>query len=245
MAGVLSHEEAMALIRQAQAGDAQALERMVGANLALVRSVCGRFAGRGCEMEELYQLGALGLVKAIRNFRVELNVRFSTYAVPMIMGEIRRFLRDDGPLSVSRRLKETAARAARVAEALRQALLREPTLPEIAQALRCDEHELVMALESASAVASLDAPLPGADGGTLRDVVGEEQADAIDRMALREEIERLPERDRKLIMLRYFRDWTQAQTARALGMTQVQVSRQEARILRRIREAMAPDAKEA
>ena len=155
MAGVLSHEEAMALIRQAQAGDAQALERMVGANLALVRSVCGRFAGRGCEMEELYQLGALGLVKAIRNFRVELNVRFSTYAVPMIMGEIRRFLRDDGPLSVSRRLKETAARAARVAEALRQALLREPTLPEIAQALRCDEHELVMALESASAVASL------------------------------------------------------------------------------------------
>ena len=245
MAGVLSHEEAMALIRQAQAGDAQALERMVGANLALVRSVCGRFAGCGCEMEELYQLGALGLVKAIRNFRVELNVRFSTYAVPMIMGEIRRFLRDDGPLSVSRRLKETAARAARVAEALRQALLREPTLPEIAQALRCDEHELVMALESASAVASLDAPLPGADGGTLGDVVGEEQADAIDRMALREEIERLPERDRKLIMLRYFRDWTQAQTARALGMTQVQVSRQEARILRRIREAMAPDAKEA
>ena len=183
MAGVLSHEEAMALIRQAQAGDAQALERMVGANLALVRSVCGRFCGPRMRDGGALPAGGAGAREGHPQLPVELNVRFSTYAVPMIMGEIRRFLRDDGPLSVSRRLKETATRAARVAEALRQALLREPTLPEIAQALRCDEHELAMALESASAVASLDAPLPGADGGTLGDVVGEEQADAIDRMA--------------------------------------------------------------
>lgn len=245
MAGVLSHEEAMHLIKLAQSGDSQALERMVSANLALVRSICARFAGRGCEMEELYQLGALGLVKAIKNFKLDLNVRFSTYAVPMIMGEIRRFLRDDGTITVSRRLKETAAHAAKAAELLRQQLLREPTVSEIAKALRCDEQELTMALESSYGVVSMDAPIGEEDGGTLWDVVGEEQEGAIDRFALREEIEKLPERDRKIIVLRYFRDKTQTQTAQELGMTQVQVSRQEARILRRIREAMVPGAKEA
>lgn len=234
------HEEAMALIARAQAGDAGALDEMVRANLALVRAVCARFSSRGGDMEELYQLGCLGLVKAIRNFNTAYGVRFSSYAVPMIMGEIRRFLRDDGALTVGRRLKELAARALGVADQLRGELEHEPTLTELAEALGCDPTELAQALESCKTVASLDAPLGEDEGATLQDVLGAPQAEAaIDRLLLRQLLEQLPLQDRRLILLRYFRDHTQAETARMLGMTQVQVSRLESKILKRFREAMA------
>lgn len=236
---MLSHEEAMALIARAQSGDAQALERMVSENLGLVRAVCARFQGRGCESEELYQLGCMGLVKAIRHFKVDLGVRFSTYAVPMVMGEIRRFLRDDGSVSVGRRLKETAARAARVQERLRMELGREPTLQETAKTMEISVQDLALSLESVCAVRSLDAPIGDEDGVTLAEQVGCWQRETdIDRLALKDEIEKLPESDRQLILLRYFRDMTQSQTAKALGMTQVQVSRREARILKQMRENM-------
>jgi RNA polymerase sporulation-specific sigma factor len=242
MSATLGHEEAMALIRRAQAGDTGALDEMVRANLALVRAVCGRFAGRGSDMEELYQYGCLGLVKSIRNFNTAYGVRFSSYAVPMILGEIRRFLRDDGSLTVGRRFKELAARAMGMADRLRGALDREPTLTELAEALGCDAAELAQALESGRAVISLDAPLGGPgteDDATLQDVLGAPQAEAgIDRMMLRQLIEQLSPEDRRLILLRYFRDYTQTETARMLGMTQVQVSRREARILKGFREAM-------
>ncbi len=241
-----SHEEAMGLIARAQTGDADALDEMVRANLALVRAVCARFSSRGGDMEELYQLGCLGLVKAIRNFNATYGVRFSSYAVPMIMGEIRRFLRDDGTLTVGRRLKELAARALTMADQLRALLLREPTLTELAEGLGCDSAELAQALESCRSVASLDAPLGEEEGATLQDVLGMPQAEAsIDRMLLRQLLEQLPPEDRRLILLRYFRDHTQAETARMLGMTQVQVSRQESRILKRFREAMIELPKDA
>ncbi len=234
-----THEQAMALIARAQAGDTGALDEMVRANLRLVRSVLMRFSGRGADMEELYQLGCLGLVKAIRNFDTSYGVRFSSYAVPMIMGEMRRFLRDDGSLTVGRRLKELASKALAEADALRARLGHEPTLTELADALGCDPAELAQALESGRAVLSLDAPIGEDEGATLSDVVGAPQAEAsIDRILLRQLLEQLPIPDRRLILLRYFRDQTQAETARMLGMTQVQVSRQEARILKRIREAM-------
>jgi len=240
-----SHEEAMALIARAQTGEAAALDQMVRANLALVRAVCARFASRGGDMEELYQLGCLGLVKAIKNFNTAYGVRFSSYAVPMIMGEIRRFLRDDGALTVGRRLKELAVRALNMADQLRAELQREPTLPELADALGCDSGELAQALESGKAVASLDAPF-GEEGTTLQDVLGMAQAEAsIDRMLLRQLLEQLPPEDRRLILLRYFRDHTQAETARVLGMTQVQVSRKESRIIARFREVMVEFPKEA
>lgn len=223
----------MSLIVKAQSGDAQALERMVLSNLGLVRSVCARFMGRGCEKDELYQLGCVGLVKAVKNFKVEMNVRFSTYAVPMIMGEVRRFLRDDGSMSVGRRLKETAAKALKQADALRQVLGREPTFDEIAAALGIAQEDLAVALESSGMVMSLDAPLSLEDGGALGDVVGTNQRELDDdRLMLKTELEQLEPKDRQLILLRYFKDMTQAQTARMLGMTQVQVSRQEARILK-------------
>lgn len=242
----LGHEKAMDLIQRAQAGDSESLDEMVRANLALVRSVCARFSGRGSDMEELYQLGCLGLIKAIRNFQVAYGVRFSSYAVPMIMGEIRRFLRDDGSLTVGRRFKELAARALNMADQLRAALEREPTVTELAEALQCDAVELAQALESGRAVVSLDAPIGEEEGATLQDVLGTPQAEAgIDRVLLRQLLEQLPQEDRRLILLRYFRDHTQAETARMLGMTQVQVSRQESRILKRFREAMLELPKEA
>ena len=229
----------MALIRRAQSGDAQALERMVTENLGLVRAVCARFQGRGCEGDELYQLGCMGLLKAIRNFNVDLGVRFSTYAVPMVMGEIRRFLRDDGSVSVGRRLKETAAKAARAQERLRMELGREPTIQETAQALDVTVQDLALSLESVGAVKSLDAPIGEEDGATLIEQIGawQRETDA-DRLALKDEMEKLPDTDRQLILLRYFRDMTQSQTARLLGMTQVQVSRREARILKQMRKNM-------
>ena len=240
-----SHEEAMALIARAQAGEAAALDGMVRANLALVRAVCARFASRSGDMEELYQLGCLGLVKAIKNFNTAYGVRFSSYAVPMIMGEIRRFLRDDGTLTVGRRLKELAVRAMNTADQLRTELQREPNLTELAEALDCDSAELAQALDCGKTVVSLDAPL-SEEGATLQDVLGLPQAEAsIDRMLLRQLLEQLPPEDRRLILLRYFRDHTQAETARVLGMTQVQVSRKESRIIARFREAMVELPKEA
>ncbi|MCL2812368.1 MAG: sigma-70 family RNA polymerase sigma factor [Clostridia bacterium] len=240
-----SHEEAMALIARAQAGESVALDGMVRANLALVRAVCARFASRGSDMEELYQLGCLGLVKAIKNFNTAYGVRFSSYAVPMIMGEIRRFLRDDGTLTVGRRLKELAVRAMNTADLLRTELQREPNLTELAEALGCDSAELAQALECGKSVVSLDAPL-GEEGATLQDVLGLPQAEAsIDRMLLRQLLEQLPPEDRRLILLRYFRDHTQAETARVLGMTQVQVSRRESRIIARFREVMVELPREA
>jgi RNA polymerase sporulation-specific sigma factor len=246
MSAVLDHDQAMQLIGRAQAGDAAALDTLVRANLALVRSVCKRFADRGADMEELYQLGCLGLVKGIRNFDLSYGVRFSSYAVPVIMGEIRRFLRDDGSLTVGRRLKELAARALAAADALRADLCREPTLTEVAQALGCEAAELAQALESGRAVASLDAPIGEDESATLQDVVGTAQPEAgIDRLLLRELLAQLPQQDRRLILLRYFRDQTQAETARMLGMTQVQVSRQEARIIKQIRSSMGDMPREA
>jgi RNA polymerase sporulation-specific sigma factor len=177
---------------------------------------------------------------------VAYGVRFSSYAVPMIMGEIRRFLRDDGALTVGRRLKELAARAMTMADRLRSELRREPAIDELADALGCDAAELAQALESGRPVISLDAPLGEEEGGTLQDVLGAPQAEAgIDRLLLRQLLEQLPLMDRRLILLRYFRDKTQTETARMLGMTQVQVSRQESRILKRFREAMGDLAREA
>ncbi len=232
----------MALISRAQAGDAEALDTMVRANLALVHAICARFSGRGGDPEELFQLGSLGLIKAIRNFNLAFGVRFSSYAVPMIMGEIRRFLRDDGNLTVGRRFKELAARAMNAADLLRTQLEREPTVTELAEALGCDAVELAQALESGRAVMSLDAPI-GEEGATLQDVVGDLQSEAgIDRVLLRQLLEDLSPEDRRLILLRYFRDCTQSETAHVLGMTQVQVSRQEARIIKRLRESMTGEA---
>jgi len=233
--GTLSHEVTLDLIAQAQRGSDEAQEKLVLNNTALVKSIVRRFLGKGCEYDDLFQIGCMGLVKAINNFDSSYDVRFSTYAVPMIAGEIKRFLRDDGIIKVSRSLRELAIRAASVRESLSAELGREPGVLEIAEALEVEPEELARALEAARPCVSIYEPAFGADSDALvMDVVpvpGEELSGALDRVILKELLGELQPRERAIIVMRYFMDKTQSETAAALGISQVQVSRLETRIL--------------
>ena len=228
-------EETMARVQAAQAGDAAAMALLAKENLGLVRAAMRRFSG--VDMQELYQAGCLGLVEAIRRFDVTRGVAFSTYAVPYILGEMRRFVREDRSVHVSRGLQATARSAHRAAESLRSAMGREPTLVEIAQEIAVAPDELAMALSSQAAPLSLDAPM-GEDGDTsLREIIGDERQEiAFERTLVRGMLERCRERERALLQLRYFRGLSQEDTARALGLSQSQVSRLEKQILARLRE---------
>ena len=229
----LPHAETLDLIVRAQAGDEEAQERLVVCNAPLVRSIVRKFAGRGAEYEDLYQIGCLGLVKAIRNFDTGYNVRFSTYAVPMIAGEIKRFLRDDGMIKVSRSLKELAAKATAVQAELLAKTGKEPGINQVAEAI-------AMALEAVRPHISIYEPAFGEDSDPqVIDRVsagtdGEEQA--LNRVLLKELLGVLDARERRIIMLRYFSDKTQSEIAALLGVSQVQVSRLESRILQKLRE---------
>ena len=193
------------------------------------------FLGKGCEYDDLFQIGCMGLVKAINNFDCSYEVRFSTYAVPMIAGEIKRFLRDDGMIKVSRSLRELSIRAAAAREALSTKLNREPGVVEIAAELEVEPEELARALEAARPCVSIYEPAYGADSDALvMDVVPmpeEELSGALDRVILKELLSELQPRERAIIVMRYFMDKTQSETAAALGISQVQVSRLESRIL--------------
>jgi len=233
----------MELLKRARAGDKQAVSRLVEENLGLVWSVVRKFSGRGHDMEDLYQLGCIGLLKAVEKFDFSYDVRFSTYAVPMIMGEIKRFLRDDGVIKVSRSLKETAARARVAADALEKELMREPTVGEIAGRLGMESEELVMALDAVAAPESLyktihegeRAPIFLMDRLARRE---DAEGDTVDKIALGEAFRALDLREKKIIEMRYFKGNTQSEVAKELGISQVQVSRLEKKILMRIRQDM-------
>lgn len=228
-----SHESDAELIRSAQTGDKEAAETMAIRHEPLVRYVARRFSGRGREIEDLYQLGRLGLLKAIRNFDAGFGVQFSTYAVPLIMGEIRRFLRDDGQVHVSRSIRENAVKVARLTEEAGAGL----TVAEIAERLSLTPEETVLAMEAGKSVRSLSEPI-GEDGGLLlQDTIGEDRTEEmLGRMALMEMLNRLPQTERELIERRYFLEQTQTSIAAEWGMTQVQISRMESRIIKRLRE---------
>lgn len=234
----------MALLCRASKGDAWALEQLTEDNLALVRSVVRRFVGRGAEYEDLYQLGCVGLVKAIQNFNPAFNVRFSTYAVPMIAGEVKRFLRDDGQVKVGRSLKELAARAMAVRDRIAGERGTPPGICEIAAELEVSAEDVALSLDAAKPTVSLNEPV-GEEGDerTREDCLADPQRPetVVDRMLVKELIGGLDEREQKIIVLRYFRDQTQTQVAEALGISQVQVSRLESRILKKMRE-MAGEA---
>lgn len=228
------------LISRAQQGDEQAKEQLVTTNAPLVKSVAKRFMNRAIEYDDLYQIGCMGLIKAIARFDLSYDViRFSTYAVPMIAGEIKRFLRDDGMIKVSRSLKELAARAAAVREKLIDTHAREPSVAEIAAELGVDAEDVAEALEAARPYASIYEPAYGAESDAmLLDTVGgacRELDSATDRVALKELLNTLSARERTIITLRYFSDQTQTQVAKSLGISQVQVSRLENAILQRLR----------
>ena len=213
-------EQTYEWIRLAQAGDAAAKDNLLQENSGLIWSVVGRFRGRG-EPEDLYQIGAIGLLKCIEKFDFSYDVKFSTYAVPMILGEIKRFLRDDGTVKVSRSLKELAWRAKRLQEAAMQEESRELSLQELAERLEVEKEELVLALESTKDVESLYASV---DGNKV-----------MERLSLMEALEHLDAKQRQIIILRYFQDRTQADVARCIGISQVQVSRIEKRVLSELR----------
>ncbi len=220
----------------AQNGDEEAMERIVSSNLGLVKSIALRFAGRGVETEDLIQIGTVGMIKAIRGFQVEKECKFTTYAVPLIMGEIKRFLRDDGWIKISRETRANGAKIFRFTEEYEKKEGKSPTMETICAALSLPEDKVVLALEASRPALSLYAE-DESTGFSPEKIVGEDNIEKItDTLALREAIRALPQGEGKLITLRYFHNLTQEQIARLLGMTQVKVSREEKRILQKLRQ---------
>ncbi len=230
----LPDPEVKELIQLSQKGDLAARDRLIKHNIRLVWSVVQRFLGRGYEAEDLFQIGSIGLLKAIDKFDLSYDVKFSTYAVPMIIGEIQRFLRDDGMVKVSRSLKEVATKVRKKKDELSKKLNRIPTLKEIATELELTPEEIVFAQEANRAPASIHETVYENDGDpiTLMDQIADE-ADItwFDKLALKEAIEQLSERERLIVYLRYYKDQTQADVAKRLGISQVQVSRLEKKII--------------
>ena len=231
------------LIKLAKEGDRKAREQVATENLGLVWSVVRRFAGRGHELEDLYQIGCIGLMKCIDKFDPAYDVKFSTYAVPMIMGEVKRFLRDDGMVKVSRSLKETAYKVYSVREQMMNEHGIEPTLEELASSLEIEKEDIVLALEASSEVESIYKTIYQNDGNSIylidKLVSSEDESQQIvDQLALEELLGQLEEKERSIIRMRYFEDKTQTEIAGLLGISQVQVSRIEKKVLTKMREQM-------
>ena len=240
--------ETATLLQAAQAGDQGACSRLVEENQGLIWSVVKRYARKGQDSEDLYQLGCLGFLKAVHGFDLAFGTQFSTYAVPKIAGEIRRFLRDDGPVKVSRGQKEQALAIHRARNQLTAQLGREPTLSELAQATGLTPEDIAAAVARSAAamssgvgpVASLQAE-SGETGLALEGMVASPEEDLVERVALRTAIDRLPQQQRMLILLRYYKGLTQDKTAKILGVSQVQVSRLEKKAIQFLRQELQED----
>jgi len=225
------------LITMAKAGDKAAQSVLVENNIGLVWSIVRRFQNRGHEIEDLFQIGCIGLIKAINKFDTTFEVKFSTYAVPMIIGEIKRFLRDDGMIKVSRSLKEVSNKVRITKEIMSKELGREPSISEMAERLDISSEELVMAVEAGYTPESLFNPVGEGDNSSLMlidkldDECNDKETDIIDKIALRQVLDTLKPREKQIIVLRYFKEKTQVQIAKLLGISQVQVSRIEKKIL--------------
>lgn len=249
-------EENTVLIAKAQQGDSLAREVLIEKNLGLVHHIVKRFLGRGVDAEDLFQIGSIGLIKAIDKFDLSYEVKFSTYAVPLVVGEIKRFLRDDGMVKVSRTLKENGWKIRKAADTLSQELGREATLEEIARRTGLPVEEIVSAMEANGEVESIYKSVYQSDGseiylvdqianGDSGKVIGSggstedyEKEQILNHMLLEQLLDDLNEKERELINLRYFKDKTQVEVAKKLGISQVQVSRMEKKILIRMRLAM-------
>lgn len=250
-------EETSVLIARSQAGESEAREVLIENNLGLVRHIVRRFSGRGYDLEDLFQIGAIGLIKAIDKFDLSLGLKFSTYAVPMITGEIKRFIRDDGPVKVSRTIKENGMKVKLARQRLQAEEGREPTLQEIADQTGLSVEDVVLAMEACVEVESIysavyqddgnevylvDKVVQGQSGAVGRSAVGgcesedREKEGVLNRMLLEQLLDSLKSSDRELICMRYFQNKTQMEIAASLGISQVQVSRMEKRILLSMRE---------
>lgn len=230
------------LIKRAHMGDKAARDQLVFENTGLIWSMVRRFSGRGYELEDLFQIGCVGILKAIDKFDLAFDVKFSTYAVPMILGEIKRFLRDDGMVKVSRSLKENGWRI-RVAETeLASELGREPTIEEVAERVEMTREDVVLTLEANREVESIHKIIYENDSGEVclgDQIADKESGDELENhMVLKKLLEELPDKDKRIIRMRYFGEKTQSQVAEVMGISQVQVSRLEKKILLRLREKM-------
>ena len=236
---VLKEAEKMELLKAMHNGDKTAREKLISGNLKLVLSVIQRFSSRGENPDDLFQIGCIGLIKSIDNFDMNLDVRFSTYAVSMIIGEIRRFLRDNSTLRVSRSLKDTAYRAMQAKERLTASLQREPTIEEIAKEIETRREDVVIALESIVEPVSLYEPVYSDGGDTLyvMDQLGtnDESKDWIYEILLKQVLEKLSDREKEIVRLRFFEGRTQTEVAQEIGISQAQVSRLEKGVLGQIK----------
>ncbi|MDV4150082.1 RNA polymerase sporulation sigma factor SigF [Clostridium sp. AL.422] len=233
---VYNYEENSQLIPLAKAGNQEAMNKVIEMNLPLVSSISKKFLNRGYDYEDIFQIGSIGLVKAINNFDDKFNVKFSTYAVPMIIGEIKRFIRDDGIIKVSRNVKSLARKLHFAKEELTKKLDREPTIEELSEYSNIDKEEIVFAIESSVSMQYLYDTIHQDDGAPVLLIdklsqKGEDDTDMINRIALKEALRSLDSKSRQIIMLRYFKDKTQVQVAKMLGISQVQVSRIEKKVL--------------
>lgn len=236
---VLKESEKIELLKKARQGDMKARDELIKGNLRLVLSVIQRFQNRGEAMDDLFQVGVIGLIKAIDNFNLNLDVRFSTYAVPMCIGEIRRYLRDDNPIRVSRSMRDTAYKAMQVKEELINKNKKEPTIEEIANALDMEKSEVVLALEAIVDPVSLYEPVYNDGGDTIyvMDQIGDNNSDSdwIDEIMIKDEIKNLDKREQNILYLRFMQGKTQMEVAKEVGISQAQVSRLEKNALKRIK----------
>ena len=228
----LSQQEMTELLQRVKQGDERAREKLIYGNLKLVLSVVQRFAGRGENMDDLFQVGCIGLIKAIDNFDIKQDVRFSTYGVPMIIGEVRRFLRDNSPIRVSRSIRDTAYKVLQMREILLSRSQKEPTVEEIAKALDIPREDVVMALDAIVDPVSLFDPVYSDtdDNTRLMDQVGDEKNNAehwLEQISLKEAVSHLTERERNILAMRYFQGKTQMEVSEEIGISQAQVSRLE------------------
>ena len=239
----LKNDEMVELLRRSQAGDQAARERLIEGNLRLVLSVIQRFLGRGENPDDLFQVGCVGLLKAIANFDVNLNVRFSTYGVPMIAGEIRRYLRDNSAIRVSRSMRDTAYRVLQAREKLQRENQREPTVEQIAKELDLPREEVVFAMDAVVDPVSLFAPVYSDGGDTVcvmdqvRDTRNTDES-WLDRIALREAVDKLSPREQRILAMRFYDGKTQMEVSGEIGISQAQVSRLEKNAIRQIKKAI-------
>lgn len=227
------------LLRRAKSGETNAAEALITENSGLIWSVARRFVGRGTELDDLYQLGCVGFLKAVEGFDLSFGTQFSTYAVPKISGEIRRFLRDDGAVKVSRTLKEQSAAIKSARVKLTHSIGREPTLQELSEITGLSAEEIALAETATSATESIQQET-GADGFTLENILSDTETEEhmVEKIALHQAVDALPQREKQVIQLRYYHSLTQQRVAKILSVSQVQVSRIEKKALEKIKEYM-------
>mgnify|MGYP002521405440 FL=1 len=238
-----NYERTLELIQQAKSGDQEALQTLTIENSPLIKSIIKRYIGKGIEYDDLFQLGSMGFIKAVKNFDTNFNVRFSTYVVPMIIGEIKRFMRDDGTIKVSRSIKSTNIQINRYVESFVKENGDKPTIEQIAKHFELDAQEVVFIMDSARMPISLYTPFEDGENKSLllidRYVQDNSGDEMFENIALKEALKNLEERDKMIILMRYFRDKTQSEIAKELKISQVQVSRLEMKILNKMREKLS------